>query len=174
MFLWKKIDVKLGGKVGYGLSMIVYVLASLPMLFIDSYIPALITAIGMGFGFGGMLYFIWYIVADCIDDDELKTGVRREGSFFGIANFFMRLSMVLSITTISLVFTETGWEEYIPNPGVVVETGLRFLFVIVPAIALGLSLVCLYFYPFSKNKVLEMKEKLAELHKDKLEKVRSS
>jgi GPH family glycoside/pentoside/hexuronide:cation symporter len=174
MFLWKKIDVKFGGKVGYGLSMITYVIASLPMLFINSYIPALITVCFMGFGFGGMLYFIWYIVADCIDDDELKTGVRREGSFFGIANFFMRLSMVLSITTISLVFTETGWEEYAPNPGVDVITGLRFLFVIVPAIALGLSLVCLYFYPFSKNKVLAMKEKLAELHKDKLDKVRSS
>jgi len=174
MFLWKKIDVKLGGKVGYGLSMIAYVIASIPMLFISSYVPALITAIFMGIGFGGMLYFIWYIVADVIDDDELKTGVRREGSFFGIANFFMRLSMVLSITTISLVFTETGWEEYIPNPGVDVITGLRFLFVIVPAIALGLSLVCLYFYPFSKNKVLAMKEKLAELHKDKLDKVRSS
>ncbi|MHA1472093.1 MAG: MFS transporter, partial [Promethearchaeota archaeon] len=173
-FLWKKLDVKLGGKVGYGISMIAYVIASIPMLFIDSYVPALITAIFMGFGFGGMLYFIWYIVADVIDEDELKTGIRREGSYFGIANFFMRLSMVLSITTISLVFTETGWEEYIPNPGVDVITGLRFLFVIVPAIALGLSLVCLYFYPFSKNKVLEMKEKLAELHKDKLEKVRSS
>ncbi|TES94982.1 MAG: hypothetical protein E3J90_10655, partial [Promethearchaeota archaeon] len=156
------------------LSMIAYVVASLPMLFISSYIPALITAMFMGIGFGGMLYFIWYIVADCIDDDELKTGVRREGSYFGIANFFMRLSMVLSITTISLVFTETGWEEYIPNPGVDVVTGLRFLFVVVPAIALGLSLVALYFYPFSKNKVLEMKVKLAELHKDKLEKVRYS
>jgi GPH family glycoside/pentoside/hexuronide:cation symporter len=174
MFLWKKVDVKLGGKVGYGLSMIVYVIASIPMLFISSYLPALITAMGMGIGFGGMLYFIWYIVADCIDDDELKTGVRREGSFFGIANFFMRLSMVLSITTISLVFTETGWEEYTPNPGVVVETGLRFLFVVVPAIALGLSLVCLYFYPFTKTKVLEMKEKLAELHENKMGKVRSS
>jgi len=90
MFFWKKIDVKLGGKVGYGLSMIAYVVASLPMLFISSYIPALITAVFMGIGFGGMLYFIWYIVADCIDDDELKTGVRREGSYFGIANFFMR------------------------------------------------------------------------------------
>jgi GPH family glycoside/pentoside/hexuronide:cation symporter len=172
MFLWKKIDVKLGGRLGYGLSMLVYVVASIPMLFVTSYIPALITAMAMGIGFGGMLYFIWYIVADCIDDDELKTGVRREGSFFGIANFFMRLSMVLSITTISLVFTETGWEEYIPNHGVDVISGLRFLFVIVPAIALGISLVALYFYPFTKNKVLEMKEKLAELHESKMGKVR--
>ena len=82
--------------------------------------------------------------------------------------------MILSIITVGLVFTSTGWETYIPNPGVSVETGLRFLFVIVPATALGISLVCLYFFPFSKKKVLEMKEKLADLHKDKMEKVRTS
>ncbi|NVM44373.1 MAG: MFS transporter [Candidatus Lokiarchaeota archaeon] len=174
MFLWKKLDVKLGGRLGYGISMVAYVLATIPMLFISSYVSAIISVLLMGIGFGGMLYFIWYIIADVIDHDELKTGVRREGSFFGIANFFMRLSMVLSIITISLVFTETGWEEYIPNPGVDVIFGLRFLFVIVPAIAIGISLVCLYFYPFTKEKVLEMKEKLKELHESKMEKVKST
>lgn len=174
MFLWKKLDVKLGGRMGYGISMIAYVIATVPMLFIDKYMLSIPIVILMGIGFGGMLYFIWYIVADVIDADELKTGVRREGMYFGIANFFMRLSMVLSIITVGLVFTSTGWETYKPNPGVSVEIGLRFLFVIVPAIALGISLVCLYFFPFSKKKVLEMKVKLAALHKDKMEKVRSS
>ena len=72
----------------------------------------------MGIGFGGMLYFIYYIVADVIDDDELKTGVRREGIFFGIANFFMRLSMILSILIVGSVFIQTGWDEYNPIPGV--------------------------------------------------------
>jgi len=173
MFLWKKLDVKLGGRLGYGISMISYVLATIPMLFISSYEIAIVVVILMGIGFGGMLYFIWYIVADVIDEDELKTGVRREGMFFGIANFFMRLSMVLSIVTISIVFTETGWEEYIPNiPDVAV--GLRFLFVVVPAIAIGISLIALYFYPFTKNKVLGMKEKLAELHENKMRKVKST
>ena len=82
--------------------------------------------------------------------------------------------MVLSITAVSLVFTETGWEEFTPNPGVDVIIGLRFLFVAVPAIAIGISLVCLYFYPFSKKKVLEMKEKLAVLHESKMDKVKST
>ncbi|MFW9949716.1 MAG: MFS transporter, partial [Candidatus Thorarchaeota archaeon] len=174
MFLWKKLDVKLGGRIGYGISMISYVLATIPMLFISSYMSAIISVLFMAIGFGGMLYFIWYIVADVIDDDELKTGVRREGMFFGIANFFMRLSMILSITTISLVFTEVEWEKYDPNPGIDVMVALRFLFVVVPAIAFGISLVALYFYPFTKKKVLEMKEKLAELHESKMNKVRSA
>jgi GPH family glycoside/pentoside/hexuronide:cation symporter len=173
MLLWQKLDIKLGSRIGYGLSVILYFIASLPMLFISSYTEAIIVVILMGVGFGGMLYFIWYIVADVIDDDELTTGIRREGMFFGIANFFMRLSMILSIIVVSLVFTQTGWEEYIPNiPDV--EFGLRFLFVLVPGIALGISLVALYFFPFTKQKVLEMKVKLNELHQEKMDKVKSA
>ncbi|MFX0105027.1 MAG: MFS transporter [Candidatus Hodarchaeota archaeon] len=173
IFLWRKLDVKLGGRIGYGISMVAYVVATLPMLFISDYMSAIFVVIAMGIGFGGMLYFIWYIVADTIDFDELKTGVRREGMFFGIANFFMRLSMVLSISTVSLVFTQTGWETYIPNiPDV--KVGLRFLFVFMPIIAIYISMICLYFYPFTKKKVLEMKKQLAELHEQKMEKVKTT
>jgi GPH family glycoside/pentoside/hexuronide:cation symporter len=173
MYVWKMLDIKLGSRIGYGISMILYFVASIPMLFIASYTYAIITVIFMGIGFGGMLYFIYYIVADVIDDDELKTGLRREGTFFGIANFFMRLSMILSILIVGTVFIQTGWDEYTPLPGVNVEFGLRFLFVIVPAIALGISLVCLYFFPFTKKKVIEMKIRLSELHQEKMDKVKT-
>ncbi|MFX1358332.1 MAG: MFS transporter [Promethearchaeota archaeon] len=174
MYVWKKLDIKLGSRIGYGISMVLYFAASIPMLFISSFWWAIIVVIFMGIGFGGMLYFIWYIVADVIDDDELKTGFRREGIFFGISNFFMRLSMILSILIVGTVFIQTGWDEYAPTPGVDVIFGLRFLFVIVPGIALGISLVCLYFFPFTKKKVLEMKVKLNELHQEKMDKVKST
>jgi GPH family glycoside/pentoside/hexuronide:cation symporter len=174
MYIWKRLDIKLGSRIGYGISMVLYFAASTPMLFISSYLEAIIVVIFMGIGFGGMLYFIWYIVADVIDDDELKTGVRREGIFFGIANFFMRLSMILSISIVGLVFVQTGWDTYEPIPNVNVDFGLRFLFVIIPGIALGGSLICLYFFPFTKKKVLEMKAKLNELHQEKMDKVKSA
>ncbi len=118
-----------------------------------------------------MLYFIYLIIADVIDEDELKTGVRREGAFFGITNFFMRLAMVLSIVTVGIVFSTTGWEEYVKNPGVDVIFGLRLLVVVFPGIALGISLLCLYFYPFPKNRVEEIKSQLIELHQKKKERV---
>jgi len=173
MYIWKRLDIKLGSRIGYGISMVLYFAASTPMLFISSYWIAIIVVIFMGIGFGGMLYFIWYIVADVIDDDELKTGIRREGIFFGISNFFMRLSMILSILIVGTVFIQTGWDEYIPTPGIDVIFGLRFLFVIVPGIALVISLICLYFFPFTKKKVLDMKVKLNELHQEKMDKVKS-
>jgi GPH family glycoside/pentoside/hexuronide:cation symporter len=172
VIVWRKLDVKIGSRKAYAVSMIAYVIATIPMLFISDYISAVIVAVFIGFGFGGMLYFIYLIIADVIDEDELKTGVRREGTFFGITNFFMRLAMILSILTVGLVFRQTGWEEYDPLPGVNEILDLRILFVIFPAIAVAVTLICLYFYPFTKSKVEEMKIKLMELHKKKGEKTR--
>ena len=170
--LWRWLDVKIGSKKGYAIAIVAYFFASLPLMFISVYLIAVLTAVLMGIGFGGMLYFIYLIIADVIDEDELKTGIRREGAFFGITNFFMRLSMILSIVTIGIIFLQTGWEVY--DPLVDVTIGLRLLFIVIPGIALGISLICLYFFPYSKTYVQEMKEKLTELHATKMDKVRSS
>lgn len=170
--LWRWIDIKLGSKKGYAISIVAYFFGSLPLMFIDAYEIVLLTAALMGLGFGGLLYFIYLIIADIIDEDELKTGVRREGAFFGITNFFMRLSMILSIVTIGFVFVQSDWGVY--DPLIDVDFALRFLFIVIPGIALGISLVCLYFYPFSKSKVEDIKKKLLELHKEKGEKVKAT
>ncbi len=171
VIIWRKLDVKLGSKKGYLISIVAYFVASIPLLFLETYEQALIVVSLMGFGFGGMLYFIYLIIADVIDEDELKTGVRHEGIFFGITNFFMRLSMVLSILTVGLVFTATGWEDYQPAPGVDIKLGLKLLVFLFPAIALGLNLICLKFYPFSKSRVEDIKQQITELHNQKKEKV---
>jgi len=169
--IWKKIDVKVGGRKGFFYSVIAYFLASIPILFVsDIYIGMIVVSI-MGFGFGGMLYFNYLLIADIVDEDELKTGYRREGTFFGITNFFMRLSGVLTIVTVAIVFQGTSWAEYTPSPGVDVIIGLRFLMWGMPAIAMGIICLCLYFYPFTKEKVDAMKEKLDKMHDDKLKKV---
>ncbi len=175
VFIWKKLDLLFGSKKAYAISIIAYLLASIPLIFVSNFLSGLITVIFMGFGFGGMLYFVYLIIADIIDEDEIKTGVRREGTFFGITNFFMRLSMILSIITVGLVFTGAGWEEYTAIAGEA-ETiiGLKLLVFLFPAIALSLSLVCLYFYPFSKSRVKEIKVKLNELHKEKKERAKTT
>jgi GPH family glycoside/pentoside/hexuronide:cation symporter len=167
--LWRWLDLKIGSKKGYAISIVAYFFASLPLMFVDTYGFAVGIVALMGIGFGGMLYFIYLVIADVIDADELKTGVRREGAFFGITNYFMRLSMIFTIVTVGFVFVQTGWEEY--DPIIDPDLALRFLFIVVPGIALGLTLICLYFYPFSKSKVEEIKTKLMELHKEKGEKV---
>lgn len=169
--LWWFLHRKIGSKLGFVLSIILYVSSSLPFFYISDYTRAAIAAGAMGVGFGGMLYYIYLIIADVIDEDELKTGVRREGTFFGITNFFMRLSMILSILAITLVFEGTGWGEYTTLPRKTTVFGIRFLVVGFPAIALVIVLICLSFFPFSKNRVEEIKIELDEMHKKKNENI---
>ena len=171
MVLCKKIDIKLGTKKTFRIALIYYFLCSLPYLFNTSIELALINSIFTGAGFGGMLYCIWILIADVIDRDELETGIRREGIYYGIASFFIRFAIIASIVTVALVYTSTGWETYTPNPGADVIWGNRLLYVVFPGIALLLTLVCLHFYPLSKEIVDEMKNKLSELHKQKRERI---
>ncbi|MFX1571105.1 MAG: MFS transporter [Promethearchaeota archaeon] len=171
--LWRYLDVKLGSRKSYAIAMIAFAIAILPLLFASDYMTALLTVSTSGIGFGGMLYFVYLIIADVIDEDELKNGVRREGTFFGVTNFFMRLAMVFSVLSVNLVFVSTGWETWTPDPDFNILFGIRLLMVLFPIIAIVISLVCLYFYPFTKSKVDGIKSQLKELHEKKLEKVRS-
>ena len=91
----------------------------------------------------------------------------------GITNFFMRLAMVFSILTVGLVFTSTGWEEYTPTPGVDEILGLKLLVTLFPGLALGVTLLCLYFYPYPKERVQEIKKLMAELHEKKMKKAQT-
>ena len=79
--------------------------------------------------------------------------------------------MILSIVTIGLVFVQSDWEVY--NPLIDVNFALRLLFIVIPGIALAILLICLYFYPFPKSRVEEIKTTLIELHKEKEKKVNS-
>ncbi|UCG02490.1 MAG: MFS transporter [Candidatus Heimdallarchaeota archaeon] len=171
VLFWRKLDVKYGSRKVYAVSIVLYIITSIPLLVINSFETAIIIVVFMGIGFGGMLYFIYLIIADVIDDDELRTGLRREGTFFGITNFFMRLSMIFSIITVSLVFSTTGWETYEPNPGIDVIQGLRLLVFLFPALALGITLICLYFYPYSRDYIIDMKSRITELHRKKLDQI---
>ncbi|MBA7706204.1 Isoprimeverose transporter [subsurface metagenome] len=167
MIIWSKVGIKLGSKKGYFIALCILFISFIPLLFISDFNSALIVIIISGIGFGGLLFFTTLLIADVIDEDELKTGVRREGSFFGPTNFFMRITSIFSILTISLVFTSAGWEEYSPNPGVNVIFGLRLLMAVFPMIAAGILGLCIIFYPLSKNKVLEIKIEMANLHQKK-------
>lgn len=170
---WYKLDLKLGSRKAFAVSLIAFLFASIPILLISSYEAALINFIFIGFTFGGILYFIYLIIADVVDEDELKTGFRREGTFFGITTFFMRLAMILAVVTVAMVFTTTGWGTYTPNPDADVILGIKLIMVFFPALALIGMLICLYFFPYTKERVQQIKRDLKELHPKKLENVRT-
>ena len=57
----------------------------------------------LGIGLSGSLYLKDLIVSDIIDEDEVTTGVRREGAFYGVNAFIMRLAVIFVFLSIFLV-----------------------------------------------------------------------
>ncbi|MFX1338839.1 MAG: MFS transporter [Promethearchaeota archaeon] len=122
-----------------------------------------ITAI-QGIALGGALFYVDIIIGDVIDADEVEFGVKRSASYYGVNAFIHRFSQILSITTIAIVFTGSGWSSYEPARGVDIILGLKLIIFLFPAIFLFIAILFLKSFELHGAKLEEMREKLAKLH----------
>lgn len=115
-----------------------------PYLWLSSLPWAFASAVVIGVGLSGFLSLADVLIAEVIDDDARRTGTRREGSFFGVNGFVVRIGVTLEA---SLFYALLGLAHYAPNaqgvatPAVVLA--LRLLMAGVPILAFVLALVAL-------------------------------
>jgi GPH family glycoside/pentoside/hexuronide:cation symporter len=89
------------------------------------------------------------MLPDVVEYDELETGERREGIYYGVWAFLTKFTGALGIAVSGWVLDLFG---YVPN---VVQTdlarlGIRLFFGLVPSVAIILSLPLLIWYPITK------------------------
>jgi GPH family glycoside/pentoside/hexuronide:cation symporter len=171
-FLWKPVARKIGVRKTWMLSSAVWIATLAPLMFISDRWSGLVFFFLVGIGLAGSLYSKDLIVSDIIDEDEVKTGTRRDASYFGIYIFFLRLANIFVFFSISLVFTNVGWTIFEPEtitPEILM--GLRILIFIFPAIALCVIILAMYKYPLHDEKLRSVQENLKEIHEKKKSKV---
>ncbi|MFW9902993.1 MAG: MFS transporter [Candidatus Thorarchaeota archaeon] len=174
--LWKYIGNRLGDlRKTWMISLGLLILGLLPFFLIDNWVIGVGSFFFLGIGIAGSLYFKDLIMSDIIDEDEIRTGVRREGAYYGVNAFIMRLSIILVFVSIAVVFSGFGWEQYFganvaPQKLEDFRLGLRLLFSIFPAVATLLSILFINFFGLYGDKLRTVKEKLKELHQTKLDK----
>ena len=175
MAFWRFIINKFGMKKGVSISMVVFIISLAPFMFIFDIITAFIAFIFVGIGISGAIYFGDILLSAIIDEDELTTGTRRDGGYYGINALLTKLSTILVILSINVVFNSVGWATFDPV-GTTEYTifGLRSLMFIFPAVALIIGLIAIRKFPLTKEKYEEIKVKLEELHNEKREKTRSN
>ncbi|MFW9849809.1 MAG: MFS transporter [Candidatus Thorarchaeota archaeon] len=122
----------------------------------------------MGVGLAGSLLFRDLVMADIIDEDEVKTGVRREGAYFGSNALIMRLAVILVFVSIASVFNNVGWTVFNPLPGAETILGLRILLGVFPAAALLIGTLAFSRYPLVGERLAEVKAKRDQLHQEKV------
>lgn len=168
IFLWRFVTLKIGLRKGFMLSMFGFILVLIPFMFISDLISGLVSFFFVGLGLSGSLFFRDPLVSAIADEDELKTGVRREGSFYGVNALVIRLSTIFIFLSINIVFQSVGWKVF--TPATADENtifGLRLLMFVFPAIALCFGIAVMYFFPITKSKFEEIKTKVNELHEKK-------
>ena len=166
--LWKPLVQKIGPRKSWLISMSIFIVSLLPLMFIQDAVAGLIVFFIIGIGMSGSIYIIDIIISDICDEDEINSGARSEGAYYGVNMFLMHLSTVFVFLTISLVFTNVGWAVFEPEKVTAeVVFGLRALMFIFPAIALTIGLLVIYKYPLDGERLDRIKEELNRLHEQK-------
>ncbi|NHJ22616.1 MAG: MFS transporter [Candidatus Lokiarchaeota archaeon] len=168
--IWKPLARRIGIRKMWMISSAVWMVTLFPLIFDLNLIFAFIVFFLVGIGLGGSLYSKDLIVSDIIDEDEVRTGTRRDASFFGSYIFFLRVGYIFVFLAISLVFTNVGWKIYEPDVTAITAKqilGLKFLAFVYPAMALTFIILAMWFYPLHGEYLKEIKTKLARMHEDK-------
>ena len=117
--------------------------------------PLLIGAGLAGVGFAAMSIIPWAIVADVIDVDELHTGERREGLYTGYLVFLRKFGTGVLVFGVGQLLAFTGYLSSTTGSAFIAQPesalmAMRFLVTVVPAVALGLSLVLAWRFPIDR------------------------
>ena len=162
--LWRWIALRLGSKRTLALAVTLFVTFMLLVLVVGNLGQAFVMMLFVGAANSGITLVRDIVLSDVIDEDELRTGRRREGSYFGVNAFIERLVMVLIGGSSSLVLGLSGYNAELTTQPSSVALGIRLGMGLMPVVALAIFLAALRFYPLGKEQVVTLREKLEALH----------
>ncbi len=165
----KKLGLKYGMRKAFMITLGIWICTLFPFLFItgEAFQIAFILLIALqGFPLSGALFYVDILHADVIDEDAVKFGVKRSASFYGINAFIHRISIILVILTIGLMFGNIGWDKQfdpLPSDPYLVILGLKAIMVIFPSIALVIGLLAMKSYGLHGERLERIREELKKI-----------
>lgn len=164
--IYTYLSTRIGKRRTFAFSILMLAVASLSklVLFNPDY-PWLMLLQGFLYGpaYSGIWLMIPAISADIVDDDELSTGERREGSYASVFSNIIKLSFAFGAYAAGLIVTLSGFEE---SAKVVQDSGvyptMMLLAAYVPAIACLAAWLLLRRFPISPESAAETRRILEE------------
>jgi GPH family glycoside/pentoside/hexuronide:cation symporter len=157
----KRVSDRINKGPAYALGLLIAALAIMSAFFLPHKPTPLIYVIAFvaGMGFSGQWVFPWSMVPDVIEYDELMTGERREGTYFGIWALLQKFTNALGVATVGW---SLAWFGYVANAAQSDFTllGIRLFFCIIPSVALLISLPLLVKYPITRQSHAKVVEEL--------------
>lgn len=124
-----------------------------------------------GCGMTFIVLQVWSMATDAIDDVEVKTGVREDGTAYAMFMFFRKLGQVIAAIAVNGALLgmnyafEKGQMQTMEN-----LSTMYVLATVIPAVLFGLMAVVLFvWYPLSRKKVAELQIKKEEILRSAVE-----
>jgi GPH family glycoside/pentoside/hexuronide:cation symporter len=165
LFVWSAASRKIGKQAVYYIGMSFWILVQVGLFFLgpDQITLAIVLAALAGVGIATAYLVPWSMLPDVIDEDELRTGQRREGVFYGVMTFTQKTCVGLGI---ALTLQALQWFGFDQNalPGQQPESALyalRWMVGPLPTVILLIGMFLVYRYPITRARHTAVLEELA-------------
>jgi len=167
LFVWSHISTKVGKKAVYFMGMGMWIIAQGGLFFVQPGQLGLMYFLAVIAGFGvSVAYLIpWSMMPDVIELDELQTGKRREGIFYGFMVLLQKVGLALGLFLVGQALQWSGFVEKVSGQPTPVQPDSALLAIRIaigplPTLALISGLILAYFYPITKEVHAEILLKL--------------
>jgi GPH family glycoside/pentoside/hexuronide:cation symporter len=169
LFVWSRISQRVGKKAVYFMGMGIWIIAQGGLFFLQPDQTGLVypLAIMAGIGVSTAYLIPWSMMPDVIELDELKTGQRREGIFYGFMVLLQKIGLAVGLFIVGWALDRAGFIESLPGQPEPTQPATALLAIRLaigpmPTIALLCGLVLAYLYPITREVHAEILLKLRE------------
>ena len=159
-----------------GAQQFLLVIAGIGLVSIAFVPPALIPAciVLAGLGLSGPQTLSNVLFAQVADEDELRSGQRREGAFFGVNALITKPAQSIAIWITPFILERTNFVTRASNMGEIFLNqpaealmGIKIFSGVIPGIACLIGALILAFYPLRGKYLQNVQQKVLALHKEK-------
>lgn len=167
--LWSFASKRIDKKPSMQLGIILCILSSLLFLLLvlaKNYVKGSILyffpfAVLAGLGTGGLFTLPLSMIADVIDLDDLNTGKRSEGSYYGCLTLFYKISQSITLFLIGLILDIVNFDANLPVQAENTVVILGLLLAIGSGISFLAAFLSLLKYSLNKSKVEDIQNQIA-------------
>ncbi len=153
---WNWFTRRAGKRIAYvaGMVSLTAILALLSVLRPDTPLTVVLAIAALaGFGVSAAHVVPNSILPDGIEWEELRTGSRKEGFFFGVVSLLNKVATSVAVPWVALVLAATGYHEArgLDQPAGTL-LAIRLLVGLVPGVLLALGVAAAAAYPLSRER----------------------
>jgi GPH family glycoside/pentoside/hexuronide:cation symporter len=142
-----------------------------------TFLPVKLIPIGLilaGLGLSGQQTITYNLLAQVIEDDEVRTGARREGAYYGANALLTKPAQSLSLLLTAFLLEQSGFITRAMNNGEVFLNqagsalfGIRTIVGLIPGLSMLIGAGILLSFPLMGERLARLKETILSMHVDK-------